>query len=55
VRKVKRYDVLGILFLAFFFLAIPVGVLTVWFGFFLLPIPWWVWVCARAFYKIFFL
>ena len=39
---VKRYDVLGILFVMFFFMVIPVGVLTVWFGFLLLPIPWWV-------------
>ncbi len=36
----KRYDVLGILFMVFFFMVIPVGILTVWFGFLLLPIPW---------------
>ena len=34
------YNILGISFMVFFFMVIPVGVLTVWFGFLLLPIPW---------------
>jgi protein-S-isoprenylcysteine O-methyltransferase Ste14 len=47
----KLYDVLGILFMVFFFMVIPVGVLTVWFGFLLLPISWlfaWL-VCGGIF------
>ena len=47
----KLYDVLGILFMVFFFMVIPVDVLTVWFGFLLLPISWlfaWL-VCGGIF------
>ena len=36
----KRYAAFGIVFMVFFFLVIPVGVLTVWVGVLLLPIPW---------------
>jgi protein-S-isoprenylcysteine O-methyltransferase Ste14 len=38
----KRYSALLAVFMLFFLMVIPVGVLTVWFGFLLLPIPWWV-------------
>ncbi|UCC32906.1 MAG: hypothetical protein JSW53_03670, partial [Candidatus Bathyarchaeota archaeon] len=36
----KRYSALGAVFFVFFFMVIPVGVLTAWFDFLLLPIPW---------------
>ena len=47
----KRYSALLIVFMVFFFMVIPVGVLTVWFGFLLLQIPWLVaWlVCGVIF------
>ena len=47
----KRYSALLTVFMVFFFIVIPVGVLTVWFGFLLLPIPWLVaWlVCGVIF------
>ena len=47
----KRYSALLTVFMVFFFMVIPVGVLTVWFGFLLLPIPWLVaWlVCGVIF------
>ena len=47
----KRYSALGTVFFVFFFMVIPVGVLAVWFGFLLLPIPWLVaWlVCGVIF------
>jgi protein-S-isoprenylcysteine O-methyltransferase Ste14 len=47
----KRYSALLTVFIVFLFMATPVGVLTVWFSFLLLPIPWLVaWlVCSVIF------
>lgn len=36
----KRYYALGTVYFGTVYVNIPVGVLTVWFGFLLLPIPW---------------